>query len=499
MVRFFWLTLFSLPSLIATPSPENIFYRLDPQSIQQNLALWELYPESVGGLAALKRVSQLLKLSEGGCHFLKNCINPFSKIEELSDEVITEIEKIASHLPNRQLKGYHATSESQVLALLPEEIDLGKALIFTEFGEDPKAAHYARNYSALLDLMALQIQSLLPERCSAREKIDTINRFVFETMHYRFPPESLHVQKIDRYTFLASVMDNHLGVCLGVSALYLSLSQRLDLKLESYTPPGHIFLSFSDDAGRVNIETTARGVDLSMDHYLTIHTHSLTPRSMKEVLGLVHVNEGSGYLNDRDFEKAASAYEKALLYIENDLMTCELLGFCYLFLNQEAKGRALLRQVVAHPPIADSTKRHKMAEDYLAGQVDLEGLRAVLQEVDETRESLHSKKRALQETLKKYPKFRDGIFQMAVTCLMLNQTKDAIGHLKRLILIDKSDPELFYYMTVLHGQRKDYKSAWSFFKQTQALLSDYPNLPKRVLAELEYELTLLSPEPKTNT
>jgi len=495
MIRYL-LCFCLMASVYAAPHSKSLFHSLDPHSVRQNLALWELYPESEGGKLALQRACELLDVSQMTLHVLKNCINPFAQKKELSEQVVVQIEQLASHLPNRKLAGYSASCEKEILCLSSNQIDLGKALIFSQFEDGPEAQLQARRYSALLDLMALRILARLEPDTPAREKIKIINTFIFETLHYRFPPESLYAEKIDKYTFLASVMDNHLGVCLGVSALYLALAQRLDLPLKPITPPGHIYLSYVDKEGRVNIETTARGIDIDQERYLTIHTHRLHPRTLKEVVGMTHVNEGSSHLHHAEFEQAASCYEKALLYIENDLMASELLAFCYLLLERKNDADPLLQRVAQHPPFEDQTKGHKMTEDYLAGHVDVGALRAVLMQVDETKESIVEKQEALEAALERCPNFRDGLFQMAISHLMLNHTKDALDCLDKLIALDDQDPEIYYYLTVLHGQRKDFKSAWKHFKRVKELLSAYQYLPAKTLRDLQYQLTLLSPEPE---
>ena len=95
-------------------------------------------------------------------------------------------------------------------------------------------------------------------------------------MRFRFPPHSLHAKDIDIYTFLPSVLDGRRGVCLGVSILYLCLAQRLGLDLEIITPPGHIYVRYQSPEGEmINIETTARGIDIPSERYLGMETRKL--------------------------------------------------------------------------------------------------------------------------------------------------------------------------------------------------------------------------------
>ena len=414
-------------------------------------------------------------------------INPFFQKKVLSEELIASIEKMADHLPNRKLKGYHVRSEEEVIALPSDQIDVGKALIFSQIKETEEARVQARDYSALLDLMALQILAKAPLDSSPLKKITATNELIFDDMHFRFPPHSVYVQKIDKYTFLPSVMDDHLGVCLGVSALYLAISQRIGLPLEALTPPGHIYLRYRHRDEKINIETTARGVHIPEEHYLSLTTPSLEVRTHKEVIGMTHVNEGSAYLQQENFARAAQSYETALPYLK-DPMVDELLGYCYCLTGKEKEGKELLIKSL-------DGERRTTAADFLVGETDLDGIRAVFMHVDETKESIEKKKSVLEKVVKKCPKFREGLSQLAVCWLQLNRAKEALPYLERFQKLDPTDPTNSYYLSVIYGMRKDYKNCWLYFNHVCSLVSDRDKLPK-ALRELRRELTMVCPEPQ---
>jgi tetratricopeptide (TPR) repeat protein len=465
----------------------SLFNALDPTSVQQNVAFYELYSESKEGMTALERASALLHADPTILSSLCEAINPFFTSANLSEEMMVTIERLGAHFANRKLKGYRVQSEEGLKDLIDKEIDLGMAVILSQTND----YHKARVYSALLDMMALQIEAKLEEYSSPRRKIEVMNSFIFETMRFRFPPQSLYAKHIDRYTFLAQVMDEHLGVCLGVSTIILALGQRLGLPFEAITPPGHIYVRYRDQEGTVNIETTMRGVDVPEEQYLSIHTHKLVPRTLKEVVGMAHVNEASCLLHQRQWQQAKMAYEKALLYMEEDPMVMELLGFCKLFLGEQ-EGKFLLERAVS-VKIPYTTLRHKMAEDFLAGRVELSGVEVVLTQMDESKESMGKRKENLEQVVEKFPAFREGMNQLALSLIMLNRTKEAMDCLMELEKIDREDPIILYYLTILHGQRKDYRSAWHYFLKTEAILKGYAFIPK-VIKELRYQLTLCCPE-----
>jgi len=489
MIKTWGLTLLVCTGLEAASCLHTLYTTLDPKSLGQALAFYELYPESPEGNKALERVQHLLGTRED----IRELSSALNRIQgdhkQLTESELLVIERLGSRFPNRRLKGYHVSTEEEVLALPEDQIDLGKALILSQ--EEGASAQLARNYSALLDLIALQISVRLPQQATPTEKIAEINRFLFETMHVRFPPQSVFAKEIDRYTFLSSVMDDHLGVCLGVTALYLALAQRLELPLEIITPPGHIFVRYREGKQVVNVETTARGVDLPSEVYLGVNTCRLEQRRLKEVIGMAHVNQASVYLHSQKYALAKKSYEKALPYMPGDSMVQELLAYTYLFEGEEEKGKALLRQVQGHIPDHAIAGR-VMAQDYLEGKVDLQGIQAAFTLVDETRESLLRKKTLLEQTLARCPEFRDGYLQLGITWVQLNRSKEALCAFDHYHDLYPRDPQASYYLAVLHEERHDYRRSWEYLVEAETLVAERLFSPK-ALRELREELCLNSP------
>ena len=254
-------------------SLSSLYSTLDPTSVSQHFAFYELYPKTPEGREALKHAWELLS---GGCTDcdpelilpsldpkpLINFVNRSGQESAplLNEEQLAVVEKLSRHLLNRPLKGFDLWDESAILSLPIEEIDLARGLLIAEMGQDPNKRQTVRSYEANIDLMALQISVRLTPDSSPLEKIRAMNDYIFSEMRFRFPPHSLHAKDIDIYTFLPSVLDSRRGVCLGVSILYLCLAQRLGVHLEAITPPGHIYVRYVAPNGDIlNIETTAVG------------------------------------------------------------------------------------------------------------------------------------------------------------------------------------------------------------------------------------------------
>lgn len=488
----------SEPASISPRQLQTLHHSLQPDSIRQQLAFYELYPDTIQGRDSLAQAWRLLSGTSSSTqqvtalpHGIDGIIAMVAKPRdasppELSPDDLVAIDKLASRLPNRRLKGFRVGSDREVLILAPEEIDLTTGLLLAQYPDDP---HKRRLYEAQIDLMALQLLAVMPESATPIEKIDAINRLVFDEMQFRFPPHSLYSKEIDQYTFLSSVLDSRRGVCLGVSLLYLCLAQRLNLPLEIVTPPGHIYVRYCDGERVTNIETTARGVHIPNEVYLSPDTRSLQMRDLKETIGLIYVNQASVFWQVADYAKATETYEKAMPYLANDAQLKELLGYQYILLGHIEQGEGLLREVAGHLP-DHAVSKETMAEDYLAGRVDAEGIKAIFLPVDETRESVLAKKEAIEKVTAKWPLFRAGVFQQAVVWLQLHRATEAINGLEAYHTLDPKDPTAEYYLAVLYTQRAHYGKAWQHLENAEALAAARNHYPK-AFRELRRHLAVL--------
>ncbi len=502
----FKLILILFPLLIFAKSERKldaIFHSLDPYSISEQFAFYHLYPQVERGQEALGRAWDLLNfhrdvpfhgdliLPTMDLTAIVSLVNrrPYEPTVVLNEDQLEVIEETASHLGNRKLKGYQVWTEEELIKLSSEETDLGRGLLIYQYKDADDAKLQIRQYEASLDLMALQILARLPRDAPHLEKIAAINEFIFHEMRFRFPPHSLYAKDIDLYTFLPSVLDSRQGVCLGVSIIYLCLAQRLDLPLEIITPPGHIYLRYGD----VNIETTARGISLPSKTYLGINTRKLKERTLKEVIGLAFFNQASVAWHREDPETAIKLYTQAMPFLGDDPLLKMFLGYNYLFVGKIKEGKKLLSQI-SGLTFEESVYKETIAEDFLQKNVDTEGIQNIFLSVDEKRESIESKLEKIKKTLKKYPKFREGHFHLAIAFLQLSRHGEALEALKEYHKLDPNNPTVEYYLTILSMDRIKYKEAWNHLKcakQITAARNHHPDC----LKSLHHSLRCVYPRP----
>jgi tetratricopeptide (TPR) repeat protein len=493
MKRIIFLFLFPMIFLSARIEDVEALYSLqDPQGLSKLLAFYHLHHDNDFGEKALEQSFALInKHREKPIHI--NAIPMFHRInldsllasltkqpEEkspvLSEQQIEFIDKLSDHLKHRKLKGHSAKTTEDILKLPTEEVDLARAIFLSQYGEDQ--LNVVKSYEATLDLFALSILARLDKGATDREVIEQISYFIFYEMLFRFPPHSLWITDVDQYTFLPSILDSHHGVCLGVSILYLSLAQRLGLDLTICTPPGHIYLShhlIGED--ELNIETTARGIHLPTKNYLSIQTKAVEHKNLKEVIGLHHINAASTHWQAKNHLKAIEEYQNALKFMPDDPLTMTFLGYNYLFTGDKKTGIEYLKRAKSQK-IEGSISTNTIIEDYLHGNVDEEGILAIYEHLDETRESIFLKQKKLREVLKKHPTFREGIFHLAVTWLQLGRKKEALEILNQYHELDPLNPIVEYYLTHLNFVRLKPTLAKRHFKGLKFLLEKQNHHPE---------------------
>lgn len=472
---------------------ESLYSRQDPCSLTKQLYFFSEYPHSKEGLKAKQRILDLLNLEsidplvplnldvsvfeEMLKAIFKTTNNPIS----LNDEAVKFINTIAKAHHHHSLKGHLFTSKKELIEANPNDIDVGRGMLLLAFGEDKEALKKISSYEAVLDFMAICIKARLSTSSSQEDIIHAMNHFIFYELGYRFPAYSEHEEKIDTYTILPSVLDNRQGVCLGVSLLYYSLAQRLGLNLDIYTPPGHIFLSLHEE---LNIETTARGVHIPLDRYLSLHVKELKKRHQKELLGMALFNQASVFLRKQDYKQAANLYEQALDFIPDDPLILELLGSCYI-MDQELK---LANQAFSKLKIAQKKEfisSNYVLEDFFKGLISPEGLKAVFKEVDPHMESLLEKAKLLEKVHKKNPKFRSALYQLGVTYLQLHQYERAFLAFEKLFPQTSNDPVLTYYLTQLSLILYDRPHAFYYKQKLEEILKNLNYMPKAAISVFE--------------
>ncbi|WP_348660420.1 transglutaminase family protein [Chlamydiifrater volucris] len=346
---------------------------------------------------------------------------------------------------------------------IKDEIDLGRELIFSEFNENSDVEQKIAWYSLFLDVLALRARAIYflrtqrGDQCRDKEEqhislISAINTLLFEEMGIRYPSKKEMFE--EKFSLLSSVVSGKFGVCLGVSSLYLCIAQRLGVPLEIITPPGHIYLRYLKSSGEyLNIETTAGGCHYETERYESIDIEGLTQRSMKEVVGLTFMNQGSFFLYAKNYRQAAHFYEKAASILQDSLLK-ELLAISLILSGKETEGEKLLKSV-----LDKSSNKNSIASQYLSGKIGKGALEIVFSEPRDSYEDLLSYGKQLQWVSDQYPDFLDARRKLASIFLQLGKTREALNTLEYCYSRDSDNLSLVLSLCQLYLERMDYLKA----------------------------------------
>jgi tetratricopeptide (TPR) repeat protein len=214
----------------------------------------------------------------------------------------------------------HGVDFPEELSPLPDgEIPFGKTLvgISSRVGEDLTGMPVdPETVDKEIDRLAERIRSTLRDGSDPRRVIASLNRvlFVEEGFSYDFVAENPENYLLDR------VIARKRGNCLGLTALYLMLGERLSLPLRGVYVPSHIFVRYEDGNVRFNIEMGEKGAEWEDGRYLREFRLSgegpyLRSLGRKETIAVYLKSVGATYSRRKRDDEALRLYrEAALLY-----------------------------------------------------------------------------------------------------------------------------------------------------------------------------------------
>lgn len=157
----------------------------------------------------------------------------------------------------------------EVTKLSDRDIDLGAVIL--AFSKIYYPEINIRKYLTILDKMAEELKVQIGNEKQPRKTIKMINDYIYKTNKFKPLREILKEIGNDKYpeSLLSKVLDSKVGSCFGLSILYLSLAERLNLSIYGVLSPEHILIRYDDGKYQIDIETIYDGIELSREFYLT--------------------------------------------------------------------------------------------------------------------------------------------------------------------------------------------------------------------------------------
>lgn len=147
----------------------------------------------------------------------------------------------------------------QVLSLPEEELDYAEAKIAFDCAIDPSIDPDA--VRAQLDLLEKTARQLAGPQAGSGAKLNGLRKLIYESGpwngHRPFSYDHPNWKKIPA-KLLSHYLATRRGQCISMPILFLILGERLGLDLALATAPGHLFVRYRHQSGRVlNLETTS--------------------------------------------------------------------------------------------------------------------------------------------------------------------------------------------------------------------------------------------------
>jgi tetratricopeptide (TPR) repeat protein len=353
---------------------------------------------------------------------------------------------------------------------LPDNnIDLAEsALVFSKTAY-PKIDIKA--YLAQIDGLAAEISTRLKakETKEPAQIILEINNFLHEK---KIKAESVltgiptFLSESERDKFMLSkVLDTMSGNCLGLTTLYWSIAERLDLPLSAVIIPQHVFLRHYQGKEYRNIEATSFGAEIKDEEYVKqtkkLIGHQIPDYSTPDIIsfhilnkkqfaGLILYNRGVDYFNRNDNRSALLDFTASLRLYDSFHEAYKSRGGTYLKESRFKEGRD------------DLIKAARFEEDCPSTYFNLGVAYFHLNNFDES-------VRFFNKAIQLVPQYLDAYHQRG---LAYTQKKQYSLALEDLSFVIKASPSAksYYDRGLVYMNNKKYAEAIADF--SQALIRD---------------------------
>lgn len=468
--------LFLATSLCASHQ-ETLYNGLDPLSVREHIAFYQLYPSTPEGQKAKEHLEKLLPSLQIELDSVVELIELFNSFQLKKEWEGPDFE-IAYPFAHLSLLGHKARSETEVLSLAPQEVDLSRAVLLCHLG--PEEMPLISRYEALLDAMALEVLARLPENPTDLDKLKALNHILFHEIGFHYPQKALYEQEVYTYSSLFDVLNKKKGICMGTTVLYLSIGQRLGLPLVAICPTGHILVRYKGNE-TIDIETTARGVFVPEDYFIP------PPKeiSIKEVIGHILMNQGGDFIL-KNPQEAQKCYEKALLYLPQDSTPLLLQGYSFVMQKKNNEAKKAFEKVLKDPEF----KKHPaypLLQDLFANRIDFAGLKTFL-EITFSLKSHNDRPRALESLLQSYPHFSVGLLYLAQEKAHDFSLSEAYHLAQKAHAHSHHFFGLEFFSLQLALEMHRYEEAWDHFSHIEAL-GPHPSSLEKKLKALKKEIS----------
>ena len=247
-----------------------------------------------------------------------------------------------------------------------EQIDLAKASLC--FARAEYFDLNVQNYLDILETIAWEIDSQLPEERYPLKVIQTINNYLFEHLNFR---GNQHNYYDPDNSFLNKVIEGEVGIPISLSVVYLAIAKRLNFPMVGIGMPGHFLIRPEFDGAGIFVDAFNRGEilfeqdcqDRLNDTYqqqVELKPGWLAPVSNKQILVRMLNNLKFIYLHRRQVDKALSIISGILKIFPDNIGEIRDRGLLYYQLNRWDEAVLDLEYFLQISPYSDDAPMLKI-------------------------------------------------------------------------------------------------------------------------------------------
>ncbi len=270
---------------------------------------------------------------------------------------------------------YHSAHHAfeELIAGAEETLDTTRAALLIAAIEYPSLD--INQYLAQLDTLAYRVRALLgssPQNMLQADiasitTIDAINKILFEEEDFRGNTSNYYNPD---NSFLNKVLDEHVGIPISLSLLYMEIAKRVGLVIEGVGLPFHFVVRCTLPTEILYIDPFERGLLLSeqdcrerirrLSHgkITRLPQHFFEPMKPKQLLVRILSNLKNTYLEQEDYKKALITTNYILLLIPDAARERRDRGTIHLQLKQYAHALHDLKAYLKLEP--QSADRHEI-------------------------------------------------------------------------------------------------------------------------------------------
>lgn len=302
-----------------------------------------------------------------------------------------------------------------------ECLDIAKSSLL--IAKEVNAEINVKDYLECIDWYARMIKSRIQDNDGPETIVNIINDFLFNELGFTYVKTG-NLEDL----YLNDVIDRRKGNCVGMSILYLSIVERLQLPLFGVNVPEHIFIRYDDGETKINIETGHKGINLNDSFYITHSMERFDKTSIENGCYLRNLSKteviANIFLNRSKISRTSGNLKEAL----ND---CNI----SILLKPEDPGTYCNRGVIYEKmgmiteAINDYGRAITLNHKYASAYYNRGSAFGVVDEIDKAIEDFN-------KAISINPEFKLSYYNRAIAFKRIGQTEKAIQDYNKVIDID---------------------------------------------------------------